>query len=209
MSEFINADCLEAMKGYEDNHFDLAIVDPPYGIGKFWGGGDLSAQPKILALRKRQNQDWNNQKPPPEYFQELKRVSKNQIIWGWNYYTDILGSTNALIYWYKRIGTHTYSDGELAYSSFKHQVLTFDYALAKDNRNKVHPCQKPTALYRWLLHRFANPGDLILDTHVGSASSLIACEDMGFEYVGYELDKDYYLAALKRLNNHKAQLKIF
>ena len=206
--EFYNMDCMKALLQFEDNHFDLAIVDPPYGIGNFWQGGDTSAQNKIKLLRKNEN-NWNDDTPKSQYWNQLKRVSKNRIIWGWNYYTKELGSSESLIIWWKNLGAPNYSQCEIAMTSFSHKIKFYRYDLAKDNKNRTHPCQKPIAIYKWLLKNYAKEGDLILDTHVGSASSLIACEDMGFKYVGYELDEDYYNSAMKRLKNHISQLKMF
>lgn len=222
MSEFILGDCMEYLPKYEDNHFDLAIVDPPYGIG------DVRQMNK---KRKRLHNgfSWNDSAPNEKYFTELTRVSKNRIIWGCNYYAKYIPDYGRIIH--DKVGSgasqlHELSDCDLASHSFGVNIKKFEYiwrgnvqgnTINWDNSgadSRIHPTQKPIALYKWLLHNYANnggafKGDLILSTHVGSASDLIACEDMGFEYVGYELDKDYYEAASKRLANHKAQLKIF
>jgi site-specific DNA-methyltransferase (adenine-specific) len=208
MIELHNIDCMELMKRYPDNYFDLAIVDPPYGIGNFWCGGDAGAQVNIKKLRSKER-EWNNIIPTKYYFDELKRVSKNWIIWGWNYYTDLLGPTNSLIYWHKKMGAPNYSDGELASTSFKHKVKTFVYPLAKDNSNRTHPCQKPLALYRWLLDNYAKQGDKILDTHLGSGSSAIAAYQLGYDFVGCELDKDYFQAMQKRVKQAMKQTNLF
>jgi len=194
---------MEGMAEYPDKFFDLAIVDPPYGIGAFWNGGDTTAQPKIKSLRQNER-NWNSATPDKSYFLELKRISRNQIIWGWNFYTEYLGSSESLIFWFKNMGAPNYSNGEIAYTSFKHKIRYYRYDLALDNKNRTHPCQKPIALYQWLLENYAKPGDILVDTHVGSASSLIAFEALGFEYVAWEIDKDYYEAAKKRLENWRS-----
>jgi len=210
MSEFLNIDCMEGMKQFPDKHFDLAIVDPPYGIGedglKNHSRGGF-ANPTYYTPKT-----WDRESPKQDYFNELFRVSKNQIIWGANHF---LGKTSPCwIVWDKRNGNSDFADCELAWTSFKTAVRKFEFRWAgmlqenmKNKEFRIHPTQKPVALYKWLLKNYAKEGDLILDTHVGSASSLIACEDMGFEYVGYELDKDYYDAAQKRLKEFRSQLK--
>ena len=204
-----NTDCMEGMKEFPDNYFHLAIVDPPYGIGDFWKGGDTTAQHKINKLRKKEK-SWNNETPKQSYWLELRRVSKNQIIWGWNYYTEFLGNSNSLIYWHKKMGAPNYSDGELAFTTFKHNIKTFVYPLAKDNKNRTHPCQKPIALYIWLLENYTKSNkERILDTHLGSGSIAIAADKLGFDLWGYELDKDYYEGAVNRLSEHRKQLRLF
>lgn len=200
--EFHNMDCLEGIKKFPDNHFDLAIVDPPYGIGS------PNHEPKTSPLYK--GKTWNNHTPGVEYWERLLRVSKNQIVWGANYYCHHLSQKRGWIVWDKKISGAPagFSRVELAWTSFI--PLGDDIArVACREREKIHPTQKPVALYKWLLDKYAKEGDLILDTHVGSASSLIACEDMDFDYVGYELDSDYYEAAMKRIKQHISQLKMF
>jgi len=203
--EFINGDCMIGMKDYPDNHFDLAIVDPPYGIGRF--GSRIKGNEKLNG--------WDS-KPTSEYFLELRRVSKHQIIWGANNFN--LPTSEYFIIWDKMQTVDNFASAEYAYTNVKQPAKVFRYSIHQHNKtNKIHPTQKPVAIYKWLLHNYATPpdhsigslGDLILSTHVGSASDLVACEDMGFRYVGYEIDKDYYDAATKRLKNHISQLKIF
>jgi site-specific DNA-methyltransferase (adenine-specific) len=192
------------MKEYPDKYFDLAIVDPPYGRGTNFAykGED--------KFRK-----FDNTRPTKEYFKELFRVSKNQIIFGGNYFAHDLPETNAWIFWDKNNGESKMSDGELAWTSLDILLKKFKIhwtgsaSLWEDTNGKIHICQKPLALYKWLLTKYAKPNDKILDTHVGSASSLIACEEMGFDYIGFELDKDYYEAASKRIENYRKQEKIF
>lgn len=201
MSEFLNIDCMEGMKQYPDKYFDLAIVDPPYGIEKGFDG-----QKRIKKYG--QLKTVNDLKPTPAYFDELFRVSKNQIIWGYNHLSDMLPRTKEFVFWYKHQPVDSYSDGELAWTSFTKTAKCFDYpffgGVGADN-DRIHPTQKPVALYAWLLNTYAKPGDKILDTHVGSASSLIACHRLGFEYVGFELDKRYFDLASERLETEKMQ----
>lgn len=197
MRKFILGDCMDLETGlpsYPDKFFDLAIVDPPYGIGR--DGGETGKGWKLY-----EEKGWDNERPSPEYFNQLFRVSKNQIIWGANYFTQFLPPSMGWIFWDKGQEL-TMSDGELAFSSFNKALRR-----AKAHRSQIgyhggylHPTQKPVKLYRWLLENYAKPGQLILDTHVGSASSLIACESMGFDYVGFEIDPDYYAAAKNRMS---------
>jgi site-specific DNA-methyltransferase (adenine-specific) len=196
---------MKAMKEFPDNFFELAIVDPPYGIGSFWAGGDT----KKKDYRKNET-DWNNNTPTKEYWDELKRVSKNQIVWGWNYYTEYLGNSDSLIIWIKDQSAPNYSHAEIAYSSFKHKIKYFRLSLLRHlEKRGDHPCSKPYNLYDWLLRNYAKDGDKILDTHLGSGSSAIAAHRLGFEFWGYEIDKDYYDAAVKRINLEKTKLTMF
>jgi len=199
MGKFILGDCMDLETGlpsYPDKFFDLAIVDPPYGLGKRTtdGGSKRNSQTKFMADIRRTN--WDDNKPSPEYFNELFRVSKNQIIWGGNYFG--LPAHRCFIVWDKMTYIPTMSQIEQAWTSFDSPAR-----YAKKNSNdlqRTHPTQKPVKLYCWLLENYAKPGQLILDTHVGSASSLIACESMGFDYVGFEIDPDYYAAAKNRMS---------
>lgn len=200
-------DAENGLPSYPDNYFDLAIVDPPYGSTNITGGY-TSGHGGGLASQKDYCQSlWQQSAPSDDYFKELFRVSKNQIIWGANHLaTKIKRDSPGWIFWNKQNGNVSFSDGELAYSSFDKglRIAKFRWSgmLQGDMKFKevrVHPTQKPVALYRWLLENYAEPGNLILDTHVGSASSLIACESMGFNYIGYELDPDYYEAAKNRM----------
>ena len=205
MNRLYNMDCMEGMKHFPDKYFDLAIVDPPYGISKAFSTTSRVA-------KYGQTRTANDMKPSKEYFDELFRVSKNQIIWGYNHLSDMLPSTKEFVFWYKHQPVDTYSDGELAWTSFKKTAKCFDFPFfggvnAEDNR--CHPMQKPVKLYEWLLKIYAKPGDKILDTHVGSASSLIACHNLGFDYIGFEIDKDYWKAATERLEAVKAQTTLW
>ena len=211
LSGFFNMDCMEGMKQIPDKYFDLAIVDPPYGIG---------ANKMTLGNGKRKifrgNTDWDIKAPEKEYFNELIRVSKNQVVWGANHFiSNIPINSSCWIFWDKGTGDNDFADGELAWTSFGTTVRKYfkswvgANAKERNEADRVHPTQKPVALYKWLLKNYAKPGDKILDTHVGSASSLIACHDLGFEYLGFELDPDYYRMATERLETHKLQLNMF
>ena len=207
---FYNMDCMEGMKQIPDKYFDLAIVDPPYGIGIDGQKKSISKNPKNNR-KEHVQKDWDSTIPKKEYFDELFRVSKNQIIWGGNYFVEHLEKgTKGWIVWDKGQHGLTMSDAELAYSSFQKPTrvkIINRVELLKDGT--IHPTQKPIKLYHWLLNNYAEEGDKILDTHVGSASSLIACHDLGFDYLGFELDEDYYRAASERLKIHKSQLSLF
>lgn len=204
-------DCMEGMKEIPDKYFDLAIVDPPYGIG---------ANKMQLGNGKRKiyrgKDDWDKEPPSEEYFKELFRVSKNQVIWGANHFiSNIAIDSSCWIFWDKGTGDNDFADGELAWTSFDTTVRKFfkswvgANAKERDEKDRMHPTQKPVALYHWLLNNYTKEGDKILDTHVGSASSLIACHDMDFEYLGFELDEGYYRMASERLEAHKAQMTLF
>lgn len=203
-----NEDCLPALRAMQDKQFDLAIVDPPYGIGvnKMTLG---NGKKKIY----RGEADWDSEIPPKEYWNELMRVSKNQIVWGGNYFTEYLKPTGAWLFWDKGTGDNDFADGELAWTSYKGTLrkITKSWvgANAKDESNRIHPTQKPVYLYKWILNRFAKEGFKILDTHLGSASIAIACYDIGFDLTGYEIDKEYYEKACKRIETHKLQLTIW
>jgi site-specific DNA-methyltransferase (adenine-specific) len=195
--KIINQDCMTAMSQMKSKEFDLAIVDPPYGIGdKFKGGKSGKMQFNEIV-----NKAWDVA-PSPEYFSELFRVSNNQIIWGGNYFS--LPPSRGMIVWDKLISEDfSLAMVELAWTSF--DALAKLFRLPTPKNGKIHPTQKPVALYQWLLKNYAKPGDRILDTHLGSGSSAIAADIMGFDFVGYEIDKDYYEAALDRFNRHKQQ----
>jgi site-specific DNA-methyltransferase (adenine-specific) len=205
-----NMDCMEAMKDIPDKYFELSIVDPPYGIG---------VDKMTLGNGKRRvfrgNESWDNKKPTQEYFTELFRVSKNQIVFGANHFISSLRlDSPCWIFWDKGTGDNDYADGELAWTSFGGHVRKYfkswvgANAKEKEQPDRIHPTQKPVALYEWLLKNYAKPGDKILDTHVGSASSLIACYNMGFDYMGFEIDADYYKAAQERINAVKSQIRL-
>jgi site-specific DNA-methyltransferase (adenine-specific) len=200
---------MELMARYEDNYFDLAIVDPPYGIGIDGQKKSINKNPKHNRKEHTQK-NWDNAIPTKEYFNELKRVSKNQIIWGANYFTEYLKPTKAWIFWYKGQRDLTMSDGEMAWTSF--DTVTRQFELNRASliaQNTFHPTEKPYKLYKWLLDKYAKPEDKILDTHLGSGSIAIACHDYGFDLTACELDKEYFDKAIERINNHMAQQKLF
>ena len=217
MTEAHNIDCMEAMAQMKDNAFELAIVDPPYGINAADDNRFGISTDKAASKRKDYNKkDWDISPPDESYFKELFRVSKNQIIWGVNYYTDgfFFGGR---IYWDKGVpDNYTKSAGEIAYKSFGYGVdsvkIVWHGMLQQNMKNKehrIHPTQKPVALYKWLLKNYAKEGDRILDTHLGSGSSRIAAYDMGFDFVCYEIDKDYYEAQEKRFKHHIQHQTLF
>ena len=192
-------DCMEYMHGLEDKAFDLAIVDPPYGIG-------ISSNPVRQQHDKKQ---WDNAIPNADYFSQLMRVSKNQIIWGANYFLDYLGASQGFVIWDK-VQPQEFSLAmcELAWSSIQSPAKIWKRSVLAE-RNKIHPTQKPVDLYEWLLTNYAKPGQTILDTHLGSGSSAIAANNLGFEFVGCELDADYFAAACQRIENAQRQVSIF
>jgi site-specific DNA-methyltransferase (adenine-specific) len=205
LNTLYNMDCMKAMKNIPDNYFELAIVDPPYGIERF-SKNDGGNSKKIKSFGDK-NKNWNNIKPKKEYFDELFRVSKYQIIWGANNFN--LPTSEYFIIWDKKQMMPSFARCEMAWTNCRKPAKIFEYSLRNRKDKRIHPTQKPVALYKWLLNNYANKGDKILDTHVGSASSLIACYDLGFDYIGFELDEEYYNNALDRLNKHKAQMNLF
>ena len=206
MGEFYNMDCMEGMKKYPDKYFDLAIVDPPYGVNLSGGRGSNGWSNKAFWDKARDG--WNLDIPDDVYFNELIRVSKNQIVWGGNYFN--LPPSQCWLIWDKGQRDFSLADGEMAWTSFNKAMRIYGLSRSQANQEyKIHPTQKPIKLYEWLLNNYAKQGDKILDTHVGSASSLIACYNLGFDYVGFELDKDYYEMACKRLEARKNQMDIF
>ena len=204
MINLTNEDNMELMARYPDNYFELAIVDPPYADGNELFSLEVNLKNKE---RKHNVKDWNDKAPTKDYFNELFRVSNNQIIWGSNYFEG-LPPSRGWIFWDKRYeGMHSFSDGELAYTSFHKLLKKFTYR--GDVKKTFHPTQKPVKLYEWLLMNYAKEGDKILDTHLGSGSIALACHNLGFDLVGCELDTEYYEAACKRLKRHQAQLTMF
>jgi site-specific DNA-methyltransferase (adenine-specific) len=204
ISEVTNEDCMEGMARYPDKYFDLAIVDPPYGIG-----AENHAGKKENGWKQWVKKNWDNEIPNNEYFNELFRVSKNQIIWGGNYMTEYLHASMGWIIWDKGQRDFSLADGEMAWTSFNKAMRIWEFARAKTiSDNKIHPTQKPVALYKWLLSNYAKQGDKILDTHLGSGSSRIAAYEMGFDFTAFELDAEYFEAQEKRYKAHIAQLKL-
>ena len=205
-------DCMDGMKQFPDKYFALAIVDPPYGIDVIKSdtvGGNNLGKAKVYGAKK-----WDEQPPNEQYFKELQRVSKNQIIWGANHFiSKIPFDSSCWVVWDKE-NSGNFADCELAWTSFHTAVRKFSFRWngmlqgnMKDKEIRIHPTQKPIQLYKWLLKNYANQGDKILDTHVGSASSLIACYNLGFEYMGFELDGDYYKMAQERIDCVKSQIR--
>jgi len=212
----ISNECnMELMSRYEDNHFDLAIVDPPYGIdvGNQSQGKGGGVAKKIDYTVK----DWDKSSPDLEYFKELKRISKNQIIWGANHFINkIPFGSPCWIVWDKVNGGTDFADCELAYTSFKTAVRKISWRwsgmLQQDMKNKekrIHPTQKPVKLYEWILMNYAKEGDKILDTHLGSGSIAVACHNLKYDLTACELDKEYFDAAMKRLKRHQQQIQMF
>ncbi len=219
----MNLDCMDATNGLPslpDGFFNLAIVDPPYGIGADVAQ-NKAAQQRINAQGKTkagrgwkmyQDTNWDSAIPSKEYWDELFRVSKNQVVWGGNYFTEFLPPSMGWIVWDKCQREFSLADGELAWTSFNKalRICSLSRGLAQANNNntggRVHPTQKPVKLYQWILDNYANPGDIILDTHVGSGSSLVAFKSAGYNFYGYEIDPTYYKEANKRLQNVQTRL---
>tara|TARA_R110001599_G_scaffold229722_1_gene428953 strand:+ start:270 stop:872 length:603 start_codon:yes stop_codon:yes gene_type:complete len=199
MINIYNQDCLEAMKSMKDYQFDLAIVDPPYGI-------DINSSGR-LGHYGGKGKSWDSKIPSQEYFKQLERVSKNQIIWGGNYF--YLKPTRCFLIWDKQQPQNvSFASCELAWTSFDQSAKTFYMRPQNADNIRIHPTQKPVKLYEWLLMNYAKEGDKILDTHLGSGSIAIACHNLGYDLEGYELDKDYYDNALKRIKEHQSQLRL-
>ena len=212
-------DCLEAMKEMPDNTYDLAIVDPPYGLG-------ISKKSQIGTSKKHTPKDWDDKIPTKFYFEELKRISKIQIVWGVNYF-DGMGLNGGRIIWNKlgkdigrRKVAPAFSECEIGYYSGANNVKMYsytyignvqgnDYQILWSNTNRIHPTQKPVQLYEWLLDNYAKEGDKILDTHLGSGSIALACHNRKFDLDAWEIDEEYYNNAVARLDTHKSQLTMF
>ena len=216
ISEVKNIDCIEYMAQFPDKYFELAIVDPPYGIGadiKNNGkNSDKHEKTSVAKINTYKKTNWDNITPNKDYFNQLKRVSKKQIIWGANYF----GLIGGMIYWHKNVTMPTYSTGELAWVSWLNKIDFVNIAWhgmiqhdMTNKENRIHPTQKPVALYRWLLQNYAKKNDKILDTHLGSGSSRIASDIEGFDFYGCELDTDYFNASCKRFNEYKLQQRLF
>ncbi len=205
MIELINGDCMDYMRGLPDKYFDLAIVDPPYGIRRFKDGINKRDRHKVKA-----SPIFNNNPPDEVYFNELFRVSKNQIVFGANNF--VMPPSEYFLIWDKQQTVDNFASAEYAWVStgLNQPAKVFTYSIHKHNHtDKIHPTQKPIKLYEWILINYAKKGQRILDTHLGSGSSAIAADILGFDFVGIELDKDYFEAAKLRLENHQRQLKIF
>nr|DAO29067.1 MAG TPA: adenine specific DNA methyltransferase [Caudoviricetes sp.] len=212
---YYNMDCMQGMKQFPDKYFDLAIVDPPYGIGE--NGSKNYTRSKLAKAKNYKAFAGMDSAPPSEnYFTELFRVSKKQIIWGANHFiSKIPYDSSCWIVWDKDNGENDFADCELAWTSFNTAVRRITYRWngmiqqnMKCKEKRIHPTQKPVALYEWILNKYAKTGDVILDTHVGSASSLIACHNTGHKFVGFELDKYYYDLSKKRLDEEMTQMNL-
>lgn len=209
-----NEDCIEGLKRFSDNYFDLAIVDPPYGIdvaasGKV--GGNNCGKAKDYGAK-----EWDKQPPNEEYFNQLRRVSKNQIVWGANHFISRLPFDSSCWLVWDKDNSGNFADCELAWTSFDTAVRKFMWRWngmlqqnVKNKEERIHPTQKPVALYEWILQNYASEGDLILDTHVGSGSIRIACDKGGFNFTGFEIDTDYWEAQEKRFSDFKRQMRLF
>jgi len=200
-----NEDCLQAMKAMQDKQFDLAIVDPPYGI--------LSKAGDRLDKYGTEHKKWDDAIPTDEYFAELLRISKNQIVWGGNYFPYLWKEgCKGFVFWYKHQPIENWASGELAWTSFDKPAKCFDYMCyggVNQEKNRFHPTQKPVDLYKWILDKYANEGDKIIDTHLGSGSIAVACWDMGYDLTGYEISKTYYDKACKRFEQHSKQMQLW
>lgn len=218
-------DCLKGMSEFPDGYFDLAICDPPYGIGVMTMNYTTSGSERKYGHMAANRRDYRKQgewdvAPDKDYFDELFRVSKKQIIWGGNYFSEFLYPSKSFIVWDKRCDDamrNDFADCEYAWASkgcgvarmFRFVWNGMIQGNMKTKEERFHPTQKPIALYEWILQNYANPGDKILDTHVGSASSLIACHRLGFDFVGFELDEEYFAKARQRLETEQAQISLF
>ncbi len=199
MNEAYNMDCMEYMKSLPDKAFDLSVVDPPYGI-------DITQSGRLKKYNAN-GRKWDEEPPNEEYFKELFRVSKNQIIWGGNYFS--LPPTRCFLIWDKKQPEDvSFASCEFAWTSFNQSAKTFYYSMLHDKDYRFHPTQKPVALYAWIFYRYTKPGDRVLDTHLGSGSSRIAAYDAGLDFVGLEIDPDYFKAQEERFDAHTAQLRI-
>ena len=226
ISEVYLMDCVEAMKHYPDKHFDLAVVDPPYGINEAAGknasrnkgfGRGASKSKKVTFSKDYGNKDWDKEPASQEYFDELLRISKNQVVWGANHFISRLPyDSSCWLVWNKDNGDSDFADCELAWTSFKTAVRMLKWRwngmLQQDMKNKekrYHPTQKPVALYDWIFKNYAKEGDLILDTHLGSGSSRIAANKANLDFIGFEIDEDYFNDSDKRFYQHVRQLTLF
>ena len=197
-----NCDCNDLMAHVPEKHFELSCVDPPYGVGmdgnKNWSGS------------KHAVKNWDSRAPSSEYFLELRRVSNNQIVWGANHFiSNIPFDSSCWIIWDKKNDGFSFADAELAWTSFQTAVRFFRFHRGEQTDMRIHPTQKPVKLYEWLLTNYAKQGDKILDTHLGSGSHAIACNNLGFEFVGMELDEDYYKTAVERVKKANQQIRMF
>ena len=216
LNQIIHADCMDIMKDIPDKYFELAIVDPPYGIKESQKQRKNTPCKKWRAAKNDTQyikKQWDGNIPDENYFKELFRVSKNQIVWGGNYFSKFLPPSMGWIFWDKKNGNSDFSDGEIAFTSFNKGLRKFDWLWSgfkkQQPEQRIHPTQKPVALYRWLLQKYAKPGDKIIDTHSGSGSCAIACHLEKFDFLAIEKDEDYYKASVKRLEEIRSQGVLF
>lgn len=214
INQIINADCLDILRQLPDKCIDLVLTDPPYGIGE--SKGKNKSRSKLAAAKDYGNKEWDNSIPSAELFSEIFRVSKNQIIWGGNYFVECLKNSSCWIVWNKLNGDNDFADCELAYTSFKSAVRKFDYLWAgmlqgnmKDKEIRIHPTQKPQPLFQWCLQNYSKEGDLILDCFSGSGTTAVACHNLKRRFICIEKDPDYWAASIKRLEAVQAQLLLF
>ena len=214
MIDLILGDNMDIMPEYDDNHFDLAIVDPPYGILEIGMVFKKPSRPSTHNGKSKYGKKlWDKERPSKEYWRELFRVSKNQIVWGGNYFTDNLPVSKCWVFWDKMFeNTFNFSHGELAWTSFDKQILKYTISSKAETRggkDRIHPTQKPVKLYEWLLKKYAKKGQKILDTHLGSGSIAVACHYFGVDLVGVEIDEEYYNKAKERVEMLTAQESLF
>lgn len=214
ISETYNEDCMIGMARFPNKYFDLAVVDPPYGIG---GDKGIQKNNGKYGYAKHKATNWDKEIPNKEYFNELRRISKHQIIWGGNFFTEHLQPSACWLSWYKEQTDFSFSDFELAWTSFPTKCKKFELIRGFDERGKhystfngrIHPTQKPTALYSWIYHNYLPQGGKVIDTHLGSGSNRIAAHKAGnISFHGFEIDKDYFESQEKRFSNYKAQLTL-
>jgi len=206
--ELLNIDCLPFMRGCVDKQFDLAIVDPPYGINRGGQPETFTKNPKHKRKEHKQK-DWDKNRPDAEYWKELFRISKHQIVWGANYFTEFLPPSMGWVFWDKGQDL-TMSDGELAFTSFERamrRIIINRAEIMKDGA--IHPTQKPVKLYKWLLDRYAEKGWKIFDSHLGSGALGVACDELGFDLVACEIDEEYFQKASKRIDLSRKQMTLF
>lgn len=206
-------DCMEGMAQFPDKYFDLAVVDPPYGIGAGSKGFTNRNTANKNAEKFYRDNDWDKVRPTKDYFDELKRISKNKIVWGGNYFTDFLEPARCYIVWDKKTGDNSYADCELALTNIDGNARIYTKfwlgAHAKDESDRIHPTQKPVALYDWIFYNYIEPNQKIIDTHLGSGSSRIAADKANLYFTGFEIDEEYFDASVKRFENYASQLKLF
>lgn len=207
-----NADCMQALRQMSDNQYDLAIVDPPYGINivSSMAQSHHSSSMYSTSCIDAHRTEWDAAIPDAEYFEQVQRVSRHQVIWGGNYFLDYLGNTRCLLIWDKNNGTNPLADAEIAWTNLDRPVRRFTmHHFESGYGKKIHPTQKPVRLYEWILDTFAKKTDRILDTHLGSGSIAVACHNTGHSLDAYEIDPVYFAAAQNRLNEHQRQMRLF